>query len=74
MTSNILSRACVEMVTRDAIPFKIMHSRAFKSIIDPISSALGITINASNLKETIKETAASLKQIISSELNGQVFR
>lgn len=73
MTSKTLSRACVEMVTRDAIPFKVMHSNGFKSIIDPMSRALGITINASNLKDTVKETAASLKGIIASELKGEIF-
>lgn len=73
MNSATLTRCCVEMVTRNALPFKIMDSSGFRNIIDPISVALGITINALNVKEMVKVSANKIKLLISNELKGQIF-
>lgn len=68
-----LKEACIEMLTRDSLPYRFMDSNGFRKIVDPIASALGVTINASNMKEEVKVAASKIKRIISQELKGKIF-
>lgn len=73
MSKSHLTHACVEMITRDALPYRCMDSPGFRKIIDPICSALGISINSSNIKSRITEAAAQIKSLISNELHQRMF-
>lgn len=52
-------------VIRDSVPFKLMDSEGFREIVDPIATALGIAINARNIK--FKVAKAALKNCSASK-------
>lgn len=73
MDSASLKLSCVKMLTRDALPFRIMESEGFSEIVNPIAHELGITINPSNIKTHVKRVADQIRSVITDELHCRMF-
>jgi hypothetical protein len=64
--------ACVEMVTKNGRPFRTLHDSGFRKILDPITKALNISINESNIQSYIATEADNWVDHIKSEVKGNV--
>lgn len=73
MDKATLCRASIKIVTKDAIPLKILDSEGFRELVGPMHEALGVTINAHNISEKLQNVAQHLKEIISNELKNKLF-
>lgn len=62
---------CIELVTKNGRPLKLMEDSGFRKIIDPLYKAVGISINRQNIKEEIVKRAAKLRTEMTSKLDNR---
>lgn len=73
MDAEILIRACLKLVTISSLSFETFNAEGFRDIVDPIANALGVTINATVIKEKLSEAANKVKDTITDELHQKTF-
>ncbi|XP_017487229.1 PREDICTED: uncharacterized protein LOC108375596, partial [Rhagoletis zephyria] len=64
---------CIELVTKNGRPLKLMEDSGFRKIIDPLCKAVGISINRLNIKEEILKRAAKLRSVMTSKLDNRLL-
>ncbi|XP_040360142.1 uncharacterized protein LOC121048176 [Ixodes scapularis] len=75
ITEDSIMKSCVELVTRNGRPFRLVDDSGFRQIIDPVLKALGArrAITAATVKDRVQEEAKSKREEISSSLRGRMF-
>ena len=73
MTADEMINICVELVTVNGFPITAIESSALKKIFDPITEALGITINRHNIRDHIKNKANLYIDAIRKEVQGKII-
>lgn len=75
MSTDDLRLACLEMVTVNGRPFKMLEDSGFKKIIDPIQESLKskTRINAQNIRDDILVSASELKLKITNQLSKKMI-
>ena len=53
MDLETFERACVEMVTTNGCPFRLMNAEGFRKIISPIAKALGTTMDRNKVRDKV---------------------
>ena len=71
--AHLLRTACLEMVTVNGRPFKIVEDSGFRKLLNPISQALSdsgnkICINAENIREEVVMLASKIKKEIKEDI------
>ena len=71
--AHLLRTACLEMVTVNGRPFKIVEDLGFRKLLNPISQALSdsgnkICINAENIREEVVMLASKIKKEIKEDI------
>lgn len=72
--SRILN-ACLELVTINGRPFKLMDDSGFKKILIPLLDGIGnsIAINAENIREKVSNLANITRDSIRQEVRGRLL-
>ncbi|XP_058976810.1 uncharacterized protein LOC131801841 [Musca domestica] len=65
--------AIVELFTKNGRPLHMAEDRAFKILMEPVLSLLGITVNEHNIMERIIAFSTNIKTEISNDLKGTLF-
>lgn len=73
MDADTFYKACITMVTKDALPIRTLKSKGLGLFIDPIGKALGVSMNSQNLVCKLKLAAANIKLLIAQELSYRMF-
>lgn len=68
MTKQDMIDICVELVTLNGLPLRILESNALKKIFDPINAELGLTINRRNIKEYVSVKANEYRRKVTEEV------
>lgn len=66
VSTEDLVNGCVELVTKNGRPLKMLEDSGFRKIIDPLCKAVGISINRQNIKAEILKRAATLRTAMTS--------
>jgi len=71
---QLLMDACVELVTNNGRPFKLMEDCGFRMIIDPIIAGLNnaFAINSENVRDGVLLAAFKTRQTIREETKGKM--
>lgn len=64
---------CIEMVTVNGRPLRIMEDSGFRKIVDPIFRSFGFTMNADVVRDYICNRASIVRKAISDLLNNKCF-
>lgn len=62
---------CVEMVTINGRPLKMLEDSGFRKIVNPICKALGVQVNRQNIREEIIKRSEALRSNIRSSLKNK---
>lgn len=78
LSKKLVIDACVEMVTKNGLPFNTMDKSGFVKILNPILGGLAaknhpITINRNNIKTHVQTKADIIVRKIKEELNGRMI-
>ncbi|KAH9379075.1 hypothetical protein HPB48_016523 [Haemaphysalis longicornis] len=75
ITEDIIMNSCVELVTRNGRPFRLIDDSVFRKIIDPVLKALNakLAITAETVKDRVQEEAKSKREEISQSLKNRMF-
>lgn len=75
LNAELLKNACLEIVTVNGRPFKILEDSGFKKIIEPIQAAFKTNkrINSQNIREDIPVKASELREQITTELKNKII-
>ncbi|KAL1474545.1 hypothetical protein MTO96_037891 [Rhipicephalus appendiculatus] len=75
ITEDIIMNSCVELVTRNGRPFRLINDSGFRKIIDPVLKALSAkrAITAETVKDRVQEEAKSKREEISQSLKKRMF-
>lgn len=75
ITEDIIMNSCVELVTRNGRPFRLIDDSGFRKIIDPVLKALNAkrAITAETVKDRVQEEAKSKREEISQSLKNRMF-
>ncbi|KAH9379072.1 hypothetical protein HPB48_016497 [Haemaphysalis longicornis] len=67
--------SCVELVTRNGRPFRLIDESGFRKIIDPVLKALNaqLVITTETVKDRVQEEAKSKREEISQSLKNRMF-
>lgn len=67
MTQSQVKEACVEMVTREKIPFSVLDSKAFKTLTEQIFAGLSMqAITSKYIMNLVNEKYLKVKEKITS--------
>ncbi|KAH9375738.1 hypothetical protein HPB48_007152 [Haemaphysalis longicornis] len=75
ITKDGIMNGCVEVVTRNGRPFRLIDDSGFRKIIDPVLKALNAkrAITAETVKDKVQEEANSKREEISQSLKNRKF-
>lgn len=71
-TTAKVSRAILNMVTRESLSFRILKSSSFQSLVNTMTTA-DVAINGTAIRADVKEAATKIKLKIANELKGRMF-
>ncbi|KAL4084788.1 hypothetical protein QTP88_027691 [Uroleucon formosanum] len=78
-TKNVLIKhravidGCIEMVTVNGRPLRIMEDSGFRKIVDPIFRSFGFTMNAGVVRDHICNRASLVRKAITDQLKNNYF-
>ncbi|XP_058465011.1 uncharacterized protein LOC131438775 [Malaya genurostris] len=70
---QLLMDSLLKMITFHNLPLRCFQWDGFKQIIDPLASAVGVTINTGNMIAFLKEISQRIRAQISSEMQNRLL-
>ncbi|XP_065084689.1 uncharacterized protein LOC135706932 [Ochlerotatus camptorhynchus] len=63
----------VKLMSYHNMPLACLQWEGFKQLLDPLASAVGVTMNPTNMKATVKEIAGRIREAIAAETKGRLI-
>lgn len=73
LDAETVKKACVEMVTLNALPLKIMEHTGFKRIMQPIADALNLRVSPALVKNDVLRCGKQMREIVSAKLQNRMI-
>lgn len=69
----LLMDSLVKLISYHKMPVACLQWEGFKQLLDPLASAVGIAINPTNMKTTMKGVTDSIREAIAAEMKGRLI-
>jgi hypothetical protein len=73
LRARVIVKGCIKLCTEENAPFRMFNSEGLRMITEPLTNALGITINAAVFPEKIRNAAERIRENFSEELRHVLF-
>lgn len=71
ISKSDLLDACVELVTKNGRPLKMLEDSGFRKLVDPICKAIGVHVNRQNIRDEIIERSQKLRSNITNSMKNR---